>query len=423
MTASRVTEMLEKAKTLREDAKALLLADACTAEDMEKADQLREEADGFTARASQLKKIELAADSVLPHADERSPEGQQAGEFKTWLEYCRAVALSIKSGGRRTDPRLKVWDGVNPDSEQKDMSGQTGAGGGFLIPSQSLTELMAVAAPMSIVRPRATRLEMSGRELSFPVVDQTATAVGQPHFFGGVTVVWAEEGADIPASDSAFRQGKLTARELVGKTIVTNSLLDDAPGLAGFLGSKRGFPGAIAWAEDYAFLRGDGVGKPLGVVNAPATHAVTRTSPGTIKYDDLANMEAAFMGDAPIWIASISLKSTLLLMNGPSGNPSYIWSNATLGQPDTLLGHPIFFTDKLPPAGTKGDILLTDLSYYLCGTRQEATSIEASNQQYFGSNKTVFRIIHRVDGQPWLSAAITLSDSTTKVSPFVAVAT
>ncbi len=54
------------------------------------------------------------------------------------------------------------------------------------------------------------------------------------------------------------------AHELSGYSLCANSLLaDSAVGLEALLYNL--FGNAIAWYEDYAFLRGDGVGKPLGV--------------------------------------------------------------------------------------------------------------------------------------------------------------
>ena len=60
---------------------------------------------------------------------------------------------------------------------------------------------------------------------------------------------------------------------------MSNALLaDNAVGLEALL--TRLFGGAIAWFEDYAFLNGNGAGKPLGVTNAPAAIAVNRNTGG-----------------------------------------------------------------------------------------------------------------------------------------------
>lgn len=406
--------LLEKAQAIYGEAEALLLKDNCTAEDLQTADRMTADADAIKSRASKLHQLTLAKGEALltDHFTGGEQKAESANEFKSWREFFKAALIAYQSNGQKMDPRLKRY-------EEKDLSGQTGAAGGILIPSQRMTDIMAIAAPLAIVRPRATKIEMSTRVVSYPMVNQTSSTAGQANFFGGVQVAWQEEGATITTSDAAFKEGELHVRELVGSTRVTNSLLKDVSALATFLGGPRGFPGAIAWAEDFAFLRGDGVNKPLGVLNAPVTKFFNRITAGSVDFEDLTKMSANFMGESPMWVASISLKEKLMNMKGPSGFPSYLWANATNGAPATLLGHPIMWTDKLPVAGAKGDLLLVDWSYYLIGTLEEGTTLESSTQELFSQNKTSFRIVHRVDGKPWLSAPVTLYDGTTSLSPFV----
>jgi HK97 family phage major capsid protein len=79
---------------------------------------------------------------------------------------------------------------------------------------------------------------------------------------------------------------------------------------------------------------------------------------------------------------------------------------------------PVVWTEKLPREGTAGDVLLADWSYYLVGDRQ-ATTVDTSIHNKFEYDKTTWRVVHRVDGRPWLSSPLTLADGTSTVSPFV----
>ena len=45
--------------------------------------------------------------------------------------------------------------------------------------------------------------------------------------------------------------------------------------------------------------------------------------------------------------------------------------------------------------------------------------IAASEHVNFLKNQMTWRVVERVDGQPWLDKPITLQDGTTQVSPFV----
>ena len=83
-----------------------------------------------------------------------------------------------------------------------------------------------------------------------------------------------------------------------------------------------------------------------------------------------------------------------------------------------LMGMPVTWTEKLPLLGTQGDILLADWRYYIIGDRQ-ATTIESTKFDRWRFDQTSWRVVHRVDGQPWLSAPLTYADGATTVSPFV----
>jgi HK97 family phage major capsid protein len=349
-----------------------------------------------------------------------------ASEFKTWGEFLYEVwsAENPKMKGP-PDSRLVYFKDDDPAGQVKDMSGQTSTSGGALIPVEFQATLMAAMATRSIVRSRATVIPMRRRQLEMPVLDQTGTTAGRPHWFGGLQFYWMEEGGDKTASDAQFRSLALVARKLIGFTRAADELLDDAAiSLDAFLSGPMGFAGGAAWMEDYAFLRGTGAGQPLGVINSPAAISVTRQTAGTVTYDDLANMLEAFLPSGNgVWLASQSLMSDLVTMTGPSGNPSYLW-NGVAGQsiagrvPGTLLGYPIIWDEKIPRRGYSGDIGLYDLSYYLIGDRQ-STTVESTKFEAWKEDKTSWRMVHRVDGRPWLSAPFTYEDGETQVSPFV----
>jgi HK97 family phage major capsid protein len=61
-----------------------------------------------------------------------------------------------------------------------------------------------------------------------------------------------------------------------------------------------------------------------------------------------------------------------------------------------------------------------DLSYYLVGDRQ-VMSAASSTDYRFGNDQTAYRIIQRVDGQPWLKSPITPANGGPSLSPFVEI--
>jgi HK97 family phage major capsid protein len=83
-----------------------------------------------------------------------------------------------------------------------------------------------------------------------------------------------------------------------------------------------------------------------------------------------------------------------------------------------LLGRPVVVTEKLPGINVAGDFGFYDFSQYLIGDRG-TMEVAASEHYKFINNQIVYRFVHHVAGKPWMNNAITLSDASTTVSPFV----
>lgn len=413
----KVKELLAKANQLANEAGTIIGNTEATAEDIIKADAMITEAQDYRKRAEMLSGLEAIKTTVMPD-DTKTEDHNEDGKFKSFGEFAKATWMLNARNVR--DNRLTWWS--EDGGGQKAMSEGVGADGGFLVPSEFRAELMSIALGRSVVRPRATVIPMSRRSVTIPVLDQTGVANnGAPNFFGGISARWTEEAAQKAETSPKFRNIELVAHKLALITYSSDELIaDSAISLQAFLTSERGFSGAIAYQEDYAFLHGSGAGAPLGVLNSGATITVPRTSDSPrVTFDDLANMMASFLPSANgVWLASQSLMVDLLTLAGPTGNASYLWGNASAGVPNTLLGMPIIFSEKMNRAGVAGDLLLADFSYYLVGDRQN-TTIETSIHNRFENDQTTWRAVHRVDGQPWLSAPVTYADGVTQISPFV----
>lgn len=437
-----VKELMDRAGRLYNDAEAILTNPESTAEDKAKVPAMLEDAKKAKAEAFQLKEIEAHKAEILerkpatPEGDKAASPARTADKFANMGEFWLAVANAGNVKNHYPlDRRLRTFNDKDEPAHSKEHGGQAGwedkatmvenvgARGGFLVPTEFLPQLQAVNPMVNVVRSRATVIPMRRRSIQIPVLNQTGTTAGQGHWFGGIVSYWMEEGGTKTQADATFRQVELVAHKLINYTRSSDELLDDsAVGLDAFLRGPLGFSGAIDWHEEYAFLRGTGAGQPLGVVNAGATISVAATAnppaPGSL-YGDLVNMLESFLpGANGVWVVNQRHMSDLLTMNGPSANPSYLWGNAVAGQPNTLLGYPVIWTEKLPAPGSAGSILLADFRYYLIGDRQ-ATTIDSTNIERFQYDETSWRAVHRVDGQPWLSAPITLTDGTAQISPFV----
>ncbi|MGA5116860.1 phage major capsid protein [Streptomyces pseudogriseolus] len=298
------------------------------------------------------------------------------------------------------------------------------ADGGFLIPETLRSEILSVALENSIVRPRARVIPMESLRLPIPAIDSTSNASS---VFGGIVCYWTEEGASLVESQASFSRVVLEAKKLTGYAEIPNELVSDATAFGSFF--DQVFPAAMAFYEDDAFMNGSGVGEPLGFLNASAAVPVTKESgqaADTIVWENIVKMYARMLPSSlsnAVWIASIDTfpeLATMALSVGTGG--SAVWlNNGVQGPPMTILGRPVYFTEKAPALGDAGDINFVDLGYYLIGDRQVMQAMSSPHYK-FASDKTAFRIIERVDGRPWLESSITPKNGGAALSPFVKIA-
>lgn len=296
--------------------------------------------------------------------------------------------------------------------------------GGMLIPEVLRAELLRVSLETSIVRPRARVIPMESMRVPFPAIDSTSNASS---VYGGIIGYWTEEGGQLTSSAGSFGRVLLDAKKLTAYTEVPNELISDsAISFQAYL--DQIFPEALGFYEDYAFLRGSGVGEPLGVMNADAMISVTKQAnqdPDTIVWENIVKMFARMLPGSlgrAVWVASIDTfpeLASMALSVGTGG--SAIWlNNGQVGPPMSILGRPVVFTEKCPVVGDAGDINFIDFGFYLVGDRQ-VMSATSSPHFKFQNDQTAFRVIERVDGKPWLPHAITPKNGGASLSPYVRI--
>ena len=311
------------------------------------------------------------------------------------------------------------------------MSERVPSEGGFLVPETLRSQVLMLALEESVVRSRARTIPMESLRVPYPTVDDPSHSSS---VYGGVVGYWTEEAAALAASQPAFGRIVLEAKKLTGYTEMPNELLSDSiAALDQFF--EEMFPSALAWFEDIAFLTGDGVGQPLGILNAGATCAVRVPCQTlhTVTLTDIVNMYIRMLPQSlnkAVWICSPDVIAQLLqlvLISGTTPVAPPLWLNqmSIAGEPVyTLLGRPLIVTEKAPTslAGNTtqpGALTLVDFGYYLIGDRQ-TMQVSTSEDYKFANDLTAFRVIERLDGRPWLRSALTQANgSTNTLSPIV----
>lgn len=294
--------------------------------------------------------------------------------------------------------------------------------GGFLVPQEQASRIHAVSLENELIMPRCYVQPMQSNSIKIPamVIGEHGTAL-----FGGFTASYTAEEGTIDEHDPKTRSMELNAKKLTGLIKFSSELNADTPG--GMTQIETLCGKGLAWYRDRAFLKGTGGGQPLGILNASCVVTVAKETgqkAGTIIYDNLTKMMARMFAGSflnSVWIcnqACIPQLLSLSLAVGVGGSAIPVMSQVN-GE-FTILTRPVLFTEKVEALGTKGDIMLADLSQYVVGLRSEMR-FETSIHVAFTTDMLLSRIIERHDGQPLWNEALTLADGTT-VSPFVVLA-
>lgn len=285
---------------------------------------------------------------------------------------------------------------------------------GFLIPEAMRSEIVQLALEQSVVRSRSTVITMTTSSQKIPYVDAQSHA---DSVFGGMVFFWTEESGEIITTKAKFGRMELQAKKLTGGARVPNELWNDASALSTWL--TAALPAGLAYFEDLAFLTGSGVGEPLGFYNSPAVIAVTRDTSNEIHPIDIFTMFSRMLPQSMargVWVANqttlpqlLDLKVTIQEAGANVGGSwvGLVQGGTVAGAPVlSILGRPLLISEKNPALGSAGDLSFVDFSHYLIGDRQ-AISMDTSEHSRFMHDERELRVIERVDGRPWLPAAIT----------------
>ncbi|WP_377271919.1 phage major capsid protein [Peterkaempfera sp. SMS 1(5)a] len=384
--------------------------------------------------AEDLKRPDLRAATPDPYSSVAAKNHQAQGLYNRHAEGAKVDGLFNSSGEFFQAIARRNAADATPETaaklaQLKNFSSDIPSDGGYLIPETLRSELLRVALETAVVRPRARVIPMETLRVPFPAIDSTSNANS---VYGGVVGYWTEESGQLTESQAKFSRVVLEARKLTAFAKVPSELMQDS--LISFSALiDQLFPEALSFFEDTAFLTGNGVGQPLGVLNANAAVSVTRAGSGNdIDFIDVITMYSRMLPQSlsrAAWVASIDTfpsLAQLALTRGTDGiaSPAMWMSNGqAIGAPPmTLLGRPVIFTEKTPASGTAGDLSLIDFGFYLIGDRQ-AMQARQSDERYFETDEVAFRIIERVDGRPWLQSAITPANgSSNTLSPIVKLA-
>lgn len=297
-----------------------------------------------------------------------------------------------------------------------------GASGGYTVPPQYIAQLTRATVENSIVRPRADVRQLSGREAYFPMLDYSGDfSSGTSTALAGMSMAWVDEAEEIEDTDINFRQMHVITRKMARTIPISNELMRDSiMAIETTLTSM--FGEAIAYSEDYHFLRGTGVGQPLGVYNANCLIETGTAFSDPVTVTQILTMYKRLSEESKrraVWLVHPMLQDNLFAINTTSSGTQPLVQDISQPAMYRLLGLPILFSEKVPEMVNQGGILLADFSQYLIAD-SGSISLAMSDHKYFSSDQVAIRVTKRVDGQPkWNSTRAIGKGTNSTVSPFV----
>ena len=390
--------------------------------------------------------------------DRRGKIALRAREVDEGLEELEAVAASVPS---RPVSRVKVRESIqddpklgyrhlgefalsvfnnqnNPSADKRlslvaaasGMSQAVGADGGFMVPPEFSRQIWdGLNDGTEALLGRTSSFSIEGESLTIPANAETSRANGSR--YGGVRGYWKAEADQMTASQPKLRQLKLEPHEMFVFTYVTDKLLRNASALESYISMAAA--DEINFIVGDAIVNGDGVGKPLGLMNAPAKVEVAKEgsqAAATVLSQNLSKMWARLhprSRASAVWLINPDIEPELdnlfTAVTNVAGSENVGGLNPRVYNPDarTIKGRPIIPVEYAQTLGTAGDIILTDLSAYATATRGGVRGASSMHLR-FDYNETAFRWIFEVDGQPYINSAITPFKGSNTLSTIVTLA-
>ena len=285
--------------------------------------------------------------------------------------------MGVKKEERKPDVVLAFWEMVYTGKVQNALKESSDGSGGYLVPDSFDKQIIDGLRDENVLR-RISRVVKTEHSLRIPITDETGTAQ------------WISEEHPFVDSDVSFDQVTLDAFKLGTLIKVSEEMLEDcAVNMERYL--KKEFVCRIADAEEEAFLCGNGVGKPLGLVHQAKEVPVS----GMLNFDTIIDLYYALprlYRDNATFLCSENAYRELRKIKTAAGHN--LWTD-----PDELLGCPIYtsrYLDDIVPGGMP--ILFGDFSFFWIGERGK-TTLRRLNERYADRGQIGFQMHERVDAK------------------------
>jgi len=329
--------------------------------------------------------------------------GMQPGRLST-------SGIDIPAHNAKVYEQLTKIGAVTPNMKQAGMNEGVLADGGALVPVMYPATIIEFATQASQILPRCWRMPMTTNVMRIPRLQQAAGS-----YFGGVQIYSPDEGALKESTKPTLERLTFTAKKLAGIIYLTDELIADS--LINVVNYITGlYTRAFQYELERRVINGTGVGPILGILG-PGTGITTvaRQTAGTIGYRDVINLDSIIDENFSdlAWLTRKSSQNTLMSIVDLNNRPIFLADYAVFtGQKvsgNTMITYPVYRTRNVPAIGTKGDLIIADLNWFMIAMRQDMT-VAASEHVRFLYDEMTLRFVMRLDGRPVVPSAFSYLD-------------
>lgn len=300
-----------------------------------------------------------------------APKDSESTERKAWLTY-------LRKGVQADDVSLKALT-VAVDAQA-----------GYLAPAEVSSEFIRQLTEVSPIRAFAT------------VRQSTAPSVKYPKRTALTNAKWEGEVETSEESAPSFGQLEIVSRRLTTYVDISNSLLLASDGTAE-AEVRQAFAEDFAKKEGLAFVRGNGVVEPQGILTSSDVAPINNGHATVLSADALIGFMyavPAFYRNRGVWVMNGNTLAVIRRLK--DGQNNYLWQPSfQAGQPETILGRPVVEAVDMPDvASGTTPIVFGDLAtgYRIVDRLALSTLSDPYTQARLG--------ITRIHGTMWVGGGV-----------------
>lgn len=288
--------------------------------------------------------------------------GLTAKETKQF-SICRAAMATLTGNWKDAEFELEasraVSDKINrspngffvPYEVQREMATGTGAGGGYIVPTEYRGDMFIESLRAQSIALQAGVRTLPGLQGLLSIPKQT----------GSATFNWIVEGADTTLSDLTFSQIAMSPNTITGGVGMTRRMLmQSSPSIEALVRSD--LVTGCALAIDKAIFQGAGTNEPLGITGQSGIGTTTIASAGNPTWAEVVAFEtdlsvANALSGSLAYVTTPAVRSTLKTTVKAAGTGLFLLEN------NNLNGYPVLTSTQL----TANRIIFGDFSQVLVG--------------------------------------------------------